>query len=269
MNSYISYSKWRDENKYILQDLADKDVYMLFSGGKDSSLAMDFILRAGKEFEFAFRVHAGAFPVHRYTENERERIDAYWGKRGVNIIWHKVDDSDDAIDKDKDPCGMCQKKRKIQLNSIVDKSAGNLERIVLVVSYSLWDIVSYSVEHMLSNLFSCEEMDGGGEKRFLETSQRFYPFLKMKEGYAVFRPLVKYNGIDIEKTIEQSGIPTLSTPCRYGNFRPKRILESYYNKMGLRFDYDRVIEYAKKSHNLPGISGYSAINAEEYLSKIF
>ena len=103
----------------------------------------------------------------------------------------------------------------------------------------------------------------------METGQRFYPLLKMKEGYMVFRPLIKYNGNHIVKLIGQSGIPTLSGPCKFSDFRPKRLLEKYYGNMDMNFDYNRVFDFAKKTLNLPDISSYTSIRKEEYLRDIF
>ena len=146
-----------------------------------------------------------------------------------------------------------------------------LKAVVVVPGYTLWDIVSYSMEHMLNGIFSVSGNKSRTErdKRFMETAQRFYPLLKMKEGYMVFRPLIKYNQNDILKNIEQAGIPILSNPCRFRDFRPKRILEKYYEKTGLRFEYDRVFGFARRSLNLPDSSAYTSIEKEEYLLDIF
>ncbi len=85
MNSTIEYLQWKEEYKSALETFYDKNVLMLFSGGKDSSLALDFILRAKKEFGFGFSAHAGAYLVHRYSGTEKKRIESYWNKRGIEI----------------------------------------------------------------------------------------------------------------------------------------------------------------------------------------
>jgi hypothetical protein len=103
----------------------------------------------------------------------------------------------------------------------------------------------------------------------METAQRFYPLLKMKEGYTVFRPLIKYNSDDIQAVIKEAGIPTLSIPCKFREFRPKRILERYYQKMEIRFDYDKVFDFARRSLGLPDITTYTSIDRDEYLLNIF
>ena len=169
------------------------------------------------------------------------------------------------------PCLPCQELRKNLLNNILARSIEDWGSLVLIVCYSLWDIVSYSLEHLLTDTFSNpdQRMSIEKNKRFKETSQRFYPFLTMKEGYQIFRPLVKYNNDDILKVITQKNLPTLSIPCDFKDFRPKRILEKYYEKMGLRFDYNQLMRFAKKSLNLPDMSSFTAIVKEEYLTNIF
>jgi len=271
MSLEISYSHWRDEFRSILESFSDKKVFLLFSGGKDSSLALDFILRAGEEFGFNFEAHAGAFPVHRYTEKEKRRIESYWRKRGADIIWHELGETDDYISNSVNPCLPCRELRRKALQTMLPQKVDEWERVVLVTSYSLWDIVSYTMEHILSDLFSNSEsrIDNEKNKRFVETAQRYYPALKMKEGYTVFRPLIKHNGSDILKLIEQGGIPILSIPCRFSGFRPKRILEKYYEKMGLHFNYKDLLDFVKKSLDLPDISSYTSMEKEEYLRHVF
>ena len=77
------------------------------------------------------------------------------------------------------------------------------------------------------------------------------------------------NNDDILKVITQKNLPTLSTPCNFKDFRPKRILEKYYEKMGLRFDYFQLIRFAKKSLNFTDVSSFTAVGKENYLTNIF
>jgi len=272
MESGINYPRWEEEHKSILETFCDKNVLVLFSGGKDSSVAMDLILRAGKRFGFDFEAHGGAFPVHRYPDEEKRRIESYWNKRGVDIIWHDMGETDGYIKDATNPCLPCQKLRKRMLKTNLAKLVDDWESLVLVVCYTLWDIVGYSVEHILADIFSDSEKEVRAEKdnkRFMETAQRFYPLLKMKEGYTIFRPLIKYNGNDVLKLIEQESIPILSIPCKFKGFRPKRVFEGYYQTMGIHFDYDKVFDFAKRSLSLPDVSTYTSIDKEEYLLKLF
>ncbi len=73
----------------------------------------------------------------------------------------------------------------------------------------------------------------------------------------------------IRKVIARKDLPILSTPCRFKDFRPKRILEKYYQKMGLRFDYDPIMHFAQKSLGIPDISSLAAVEKEDYLTNIF
>ena len=268
MNSAIDYHQWKEEHKTILDTFSDKNVLVLFSGGKDSSLAMDFIVRATKEFGFDFSAHAGVYPIHRYPGMEKKRIESYWNKRGIEVQWHDLGKTDDYIKNEANPCLGCQKLRKQMLKTTLGTMVNDWESLVLVTSYSLSDIVSYSIEHILNDFFS-NSLDSGNNKRFMETAQRFYPLLRMKEGYTVFRPLIKYNNGDIQEVIKQADIPTLSIPCKFREFRPKRILERYYQKMGIYFDYDKVFDFARESLDLPDIATYTSIDKDEYLLNIF
>jgi len=271
MNSDFSYPLWKKEHNSVLKNLGDKNIMLLFSGGKDSSAAMDLISKAAQDFGFDFTAHAAAFPVHRYTDAEKTKIESYWIKRGVNITWHDIDQTDDDLKDSENPCLVCQVQRKKLLKNILTSSTADWSDLVIIVNYSLWDIVSYALEHLLGNVLSDYDQRKGIEKdqRFKETAQRFYPILKMKEGYTVFRPLIKYNNDDIKKMIAQEGIPTISIPCEFKDFRPKRIIEKYYEKMGLRFNYDQLLAFAKQSLNLPDISLYTSIAKEDYLLNVF
>jgi len=270
VNSRISYSDWKKEYSSILESLSDRDVFMLFSGGKDSSITLDLIARAKKEFGFDFETHAGAFPVHRYPDSERLRIESYWAKRDVHIVWHELVETDDHIENETDPCLFCRELRRRLLKNVLAETINEWDRLVLIIGYSLWDIVSYSIDHILGYIYSSLDQDkvANSSNRFLETAQRFYPLFRMKEGYMVFRPLIKYNNNDILKKIADAELPVLANPCRFKYSRPKRVLEEYYEKMQLEFEYERVFEFAKNSLNLPDMESYSSFDKDEYLLKI-
>ena len=248
-----------------------KKVFLLYSGGKDSSVCMHLLLKAGKEFGFTFKAHAGAFPVDRYTETEKGRLARYWQERGIDILWYDLGKAAEWLDRAENPCASCQKVRREMLNRVLKSTVKDWSNLVLVVSYSLWDVVSYALEYLLGGVFhkSDGRVSTGAEKRLMETSQRFYPFLQMKEGYSVFRPLIRYNGCDILKTVEEEKIPLLGVPCRFKDFRPKRILETYYEKMGLRFSYDDVFSFAAQTMGLRGSSSYEEMDKEKYLTSLF
>ena len=73
----------------------------------------------------------------------------------------------------------------------------------------------------------------------------------------------------INNLLAKESIPTLKIPCKYKDFRPKRILEKYYERMDLYFDYNRLFDFAKTSLNIPDMSFYTSIGKEEYLGDVF
>jgi tRNA(Ile)-lysidine synthase TilS/MesJ len=269
MNTETTYRGWREENKSILRRFPGKRLFVMYSGGKDSSLCMHLMSRAGDEFGFRFEVHAGACPPHRYTGEEKERLGEYWHNKGVNIVWHDIGVRDEDLIASQNPCTSCQKGRKKVLNAILSQSVVEWANLVLIPGFTLWDIVGYCLEHVLANVFSRPEHREETETRFIEIAQRFYPLLKMKEGYTVFRPLLKFNGSEVVEFVRQEGIPILSIPCRFKDHRPKRVLEQYYESMRLRFDYDNVFEFAKTSLALPDMGSYASLDREEYIENIF
>lgn len=265
------YSLWKKEQQTVLTGLTGREVWILFSGGKDSSLSLYFLLTASEDFGFSIQVYAGAFPKHRYAATEVGRIDSFWKERGVEIQWQDVGKSDDSLETADNPCIVCQQARKLILYEVINMKSADLNNLVIVAGYSLWDLVSYSLEYLVEGIYirPNEEQIQRNRKRFIETGQRFYPILKMDGGYTIYRPLLRYNTQDVIRIIEGASIPTISIPCRYARLRPKRIFESYYESLGLRFDYDRVVEFARESLGLPPMSEYASMSKEYFVKQIF
>ncbi|MBW1858613.1 MAG: hypothetical protein JRI70_00715 [Deltaproteobacteria bacterium] len=262
------YNAWKKDQAHALTNFSRRDVWVMFSGGKDSSLALYFLQAASEEFEFTFEVHAGVFPQHRYAASEVSKIDSFWKKGGVEIQWHNLEASDDSLEKADDPCAVCQQVRKLLFVEFVRrKTPSEMHNLVVVTAYTLWDLVSYSLEYIMGH--NLIRSDGGnispGRTRFLETGQRFHSVLTMKRGYTMYRPILKYNKGDVVRIIQQASIPILNTPCRYARFRPKRILETYYESRLLCFDYDRVLMFAEKCLSLPAAAEYESMS-EDFLT---
>lgn len=266
MAGSIIYKVWREQHRSLLETLSERETLMLFSGGKDSSAALDLLAEAGTEFGFIPTVRSGAYPVHRYPAADRERISEYWRGRGIEIHWHDLAADDSDLENAQDPCKICQVLRKKMLARFLEETQLSWEKLVMVTSYNLWDLVSYSVEHILGDIFGKGEGDG---IRFMETAQRFHPALHMKEGYTVFRPLITFNEGEVKDLIKRKAIPTLTAPCKFGSLRPKRILGDYYRALALEFDYRKVLDFAVTSLELPPASSYECIGREKFIGTLF
>jgi hypothetical protein len=105
--------------------------------------------------------------------------------------------------------------------------------------------------------------------RFVEVGQRFYPLLKIRSGCTIYRPLLRYNKQDVVRIVRAASIPILSVPCRYASYRPKRMLERYYESMQLHFDYVRVLEFAKNNLEILPLKKYESMSDERFLKHTF
>ena len=123
MTKEIDYSEWKSEHASILSNFSNKEMFFLFSAGKDSSLAMHLMLKAGEEFGFRFQSHVGAFPVHRYDRKENMRISSYWEARGIRPVWHTPKESDAVLETEEKPCLKCQSIRKKMLRGFLSENA--------------------------------------------------------------------------------------------------------------------------------------------------
>jgi tRNA(Ile)-lysidine synthase TilS/MesJ len=276
--SKLSYQNWREENKSILSDFEDKAIMMLFTGGKDSSLILHYLQRASKEFGFQFQTHAADYPHNVFTDEEKVKLDRYWKKRGIKIIWHSAPESDEAIEealnKGTNPCHICHTVKRKHLTSFVNSHARNLEKeIVIILSYTLWDLVSYSIEYITGAVYA-DPQNGSrfqaknAETRFVETSQRFYPLIPLQYGVTIYKPLIKYNDCDIAQVVEDAGITLSTVECKYMDYRPKRQLSKYYKRLDLRFNYDGVYRFAKSILGLRETSYYTSLDKDRFLEKI-
>jgi tRNA(Ile)-lysidine synthase TilS/MesJ len=265
------YVAWKKDQTAILTGLSGKDVSFLFSGGKDSSLALHFMFPASEEYGFDIEVYAVTFPEHRYNPSDVARIDGFWRERGLAIMWHEAGAYEDSLRKADNPCIACVQARKQLLHEAISTKSEDVTNLVLVTGYTLWDLVSYSLEYLMGGIYT--QPDGAeaerSRKRFMETGQRFHPILKMEGGYSIYRPILKYNTQDVLRIVQEASIPILSGPCNYAKFRPKRILESYYRSMHLRFDHDRVVDFAKESLHLPSMREYGSKSKEYFMKRKF
>jgi len=273
----ITYEKWRSDNKTELQKLEGKDVILAYSGGKDSSVVLHFLDLARKTYKFNLEAGGIIIPEHVLTSDERNRLDRYWENRGINILWHPVNDADkklsEAPDQGISPCLICNRTKKNELMDYFRRTKPNLEKVVMVVSYSLWDLVSATIEHITGGIYADGTLSVAvkgkrPEDRFLEIAQRFYPLIKIKSGLSVFKPLIYYNDQDILETVKENDLPLTKPTCDHKEYRPKRGFALYYHKMDHHFNYEKVLKFAQDALNIPDMSVYSEMSTDVYLKEV-
>ena len=143
----------------------------------------------------------------------------------------------------------------------------------MVVSYSLWDLVSATVEHITGGIYADRELSNAvkgkqPEDRFMEIAQRFYPLIKLKSGLSILKPLIYYNDQDILETVKENDLPLTIPTCDHKEYRPKRGFALYYHKMDHHFNYEKVLKFAQDALNIPDISEFSKMSTDVYLKEV-
>ena len=276
MRSVLDYATWVNDNREHLKTFSDKRVFVTYAGGKDASVILHFLIQARKDFRFEFETHAGMFPTHVYTNDEMHKLDSYWKARDVHITWHPIPANESAFEiakqKGTNPCEVCHAAKRKTFLEYLNQTTTDWDSLVIIVGWSLWDVVGYSLEYLFGSVYANNENMFQGKninERYFRTGQRFYPMLKMKEGYSLFKPLLRYNDQDIKKVIHDNQIPVLTTDCKYKDYRPKRLFADCYIQMDLYFDYDKVLKFAKESLNLQEPTAYTDISKENFITSIF
>lgn len=273
----ITYEQWVNDNKENLLKLNNKELIMAYSGGKDSSVVLHFLEKAARTYNFNVEAHGIIIPEHVLTESERNKLDDYWRKRGITIFWHKVLDADknlsQAPEQGISPCLICNRTKKNELMSYFKRTKPDWEKLVMVISYSLWDLVSASVEHITGGVFADQELSSAvkgkkPEERFMEIAQRFYPLIKLQNGMTVFKPLIYYNDQDIIETVKENNLPLTTPTCDHKEYRPKRGFALYYHKMDHHFNYEKVLKFAQTALKIPNLDFFSDMPSEVYLKEV-
>jgi len=273
----ITYEKWHSDNEKELQKLEGKNLIMAYSGGKDSSVVLHFLDLAQKTYKYNLEARGIIIPEHVLTNVERDKLNKYWENRGINVFWHSVTNADEKLSEAPgvgvSPCLICNKTKKNELMAYMERTSPNLEQMVLVVSYSLWDLVSATVEHITGGIYADQKLSNAAkgkqpEERFLEIAQRFYPLIKLKSGLSIFKPLIYYNDQDILETVKENDLPLTVPTCDHKEYRPKRGFALYYHKMDHHFKYDKVFKFAQSALNIPDLSFFSEMSTEAYLKEV-
>ena len=271
MNSGHVFAKWNVLNHEYLQRCSGRYVAVTYSGGKDPSVCLSFLAEAGRTYGFDLGGYSYAYPRHRYTPEYGNRIKAYWEPRGVPITYREADTGDDILDAASNPCRPCQDLRKQALPELFELIGRPVEDVVIVSGHSLWDLAGYALDRFTADALasSTTYKEAYSKERFLEISQRFFPFLSMPEGYSVYRPMLFLNASEIELAVSENSLPVLETPCRYSLLRPKKVLGNYFRTFGYEFTYDKVLEFAKRYLEIAGPEEIERISQDEYLTKRF
>jgi tRNA(Ile)-lysidine synthase TilS/MesJ len=265
-NATVSES-WEKRNAVYLTRCAGKKIMVAYSGGKDSSVCIHLLRGVKEKYGFEVEAHLYAFPRHLYSPAYRDAVSAYWESQGVPFGYHEAALSDPDILGLSDPCLLCQKTRKKAMALLFSQLGIPMDKLVIVSGHSLWDLAGYALEHLINHELAQQKPQNAdrARDRFLEISQRFYPYLNMKEGYAVYRPMHFLNQEEIRQLLQKSGAPPEDSACQFAVNRPKKFLGKYFEKFEIEFTYEGVMAFADRHLALQEKSIAESINKEEFL----
>jgi tRNA(Ile)-lysidine synthase TilS/MesJ len=271
MTTAHGFDKWETYNREHLEKCRGKYVAVTFSAGKDSSACLYFLTRAQEKYGYDLGGFLYAFPRHRYTPEFRDTLLPFWKDLGVDILYRETEIEDTILENVENPCRPCQNLRKKDLPEIFSLAGRPPEEVVIVSGHSLWDLAGYALDRFAANELAngTDYSESYSRDRFLEISQRFYPFLSMKEGYSVYRPMLFLNVEEISSVCEENSLPVLGTPCRYSELRPKKVLGGYFRAFGYSFEYTQVLDFARKFLNIADLAEIQRMSQEEYLAHRF
>ena len=96
-NEGLIYSSWKTDHRRILETFLGKQIIVTYSGAKDSSVVLHYMIQPAKEFGFHFGTHGVECPEHVFTGEDKHRLDAYWRERGMTSRWHAVSESEEKL----------------------------------------------------------------------------------------------------------------------------------------------------------------------------
>jgi tRNA(Ile)-lysidine synthase TilS/MesJ len=182
MKTALTYEKFVHDNYEYLKTFCDKHVYVAYAGGKDASVILHFFTRAKEEFGFEFETHAGMYPLHVYTNDDVDKLDSYWKGRGIRITWHPINKNEDAfqtaLQQGTNPCEVCHAAKREYFLEYLIRTVTDWNSTALILGWSLWDIVSYTLEYILGSVYADRELCTRGKplrKGFSEPPSAFIP----------------------------------------------------------------------------------------------
>jgi tRNA(Ile)-lysidine synthase TilS/MesJ len=265
------FQKWETHNRDYLIACKEKRLIVTFSGGKDSSACLFLLHKVKDLYNYDLEAHLYAYPRHIYEESFKEELLSFWGKQGVRLFFHPSEEDDSLLEHQENPCVICQNLRKKALLRLWSAKKEEVNNLIIVSGNNLCDLASYLLEISIATEMTDDlyRKDYFWEKRLSEISYRFHPFLSMKEGYAVFRPMLCLNQNEIENIIKSNDILTLSVSCRYSHLRPKKILAKYFKEFDYQFSYKKIIECAQKKIAILDTSKIELLSQKDYFSNYF
>lgn len=228
---------------------------VLFSGGKDCSFLLHVLLRYVKEKQLKIPVECLSvqYPIHVYYDGNMEeksdfvKIKEYWKARDVSIHYRSAKNSVDFADDDRQGCLTCKRSRKEIIDPFVNAMPA---RTGLVTGFTMYDSLAYINMLLLNANFDLSAID----KLPIEQAvilKKMYHKIALKEllpnGKYMIRPILPFDGSEVERYLAENHIPFLQTPCKISCFKFKRLYSKALDLyIPLPTDYKGIVKFLKR-----------------------
>lgn len=259
------------------------NVLMWYSGGKDSNVLLDLLVKYKQRHDFKLSVYLVTVPFMVYRSGDEKQKDAmknnldFWRHKGIfiNLIIPRLPNGDlytddSNLDLWDTKCYSCEKIKTASLSRIVKEQKKDF---IIATPHSVYDILGYVMElvHLSGGLpHGWEDIDKHSEEyeRLMILARRCYPKVSIKGNPKIsyIRPLIDAPSKLFIEYNNKEGIPIIPENCKNiggGDFVPfKRIpmmgadllarLSPGANS-GKRFaeNYRRIMDFARTGKILP------------------
>lgn len=253
--------------KLISEDIESfvrgKKIVLLWSGGFESTYLVKEIISHGIYKICDLEVFSILFPEDIYDEEKMDDAENYLKSLGIKTCFVSPAK---RIDRDSVPynkaCPICKEIRREAINNYLASRSG--EKLVFMTGHNLDDVSSYLLENTVNYIGNSIEQR---RARQLETSNKFYRVFNYSDTLSIYRPLLRYTKIELEKQsfgVLDDTFSVTKAKCYWINQR-KRVLQNYIEQSGVTPDFDKTLEVYKSLFELPREEDFRALGFDTYL----
>lgn len=253
----------KELKKSLVNNLADKNVILFWSGGFESTFLLEFVIK-NKIYEICqMTVLCVAFPQEIYVDSRIEALREYSKKINIKIVVLKPQE---VISHDypyAKACGKCKEiRREIILQYLNEAVFNQNAETVFMTGHNLDDLASYTLE-LIAKRFNKAPEDN--RHRLVECTNKFFETFRYSDEIVFYRPLFDKSVKELALIKEDNeALKITNKKCYWINQR-KRILQEYIGKSEIDLSYENVKAVFLQYFDMPNDEEFRSISFDTYL----